>query len=479
MDDLPALADLPALGSMLRQKVLSPTELVRRCLARIERLDPLLRAFIEVRGEQAMAEAVVAERELADGMDRGPLHGMPYGVKDIVAIRGWRTTAGSRALGDGPAVRDAVVVERLREAGAILLGTLNTHELQMGGAQTFPFGLPRNPWRLDRQPGGSSSGSAIAVAAGLCAFSLGGDTGGSVRAPAAYCGVVGVRPTWGTVPMAGVLPAAVHLDTLGPLTRTVGDAALVLAAMRGEDGGRPAGRSAAGGSPQGRLDGLRIGIVEEMVVDAYIEEDVTELLSRTVMALERHGAVVSTVSLPLIRHSRIVHPAVVDPEVASAHAGLLRDAPQLLQSNTRVRMLAGAALPAHLAARAMKAEKALAAQVLAQLETQDVLVGATTGVSAPPIQSEGASASSRERALEALAGAAGTAAQMCRPFSFAGVPAMSVPVGLDAHGIPVGLQIASRRFEEATMFRVGQAVEREVRFEVRPLGISRSESLAR
>ncbi|HEU5320869.1 MAG TPA: amidase, partial [Methylomirabilota bacterium] len=228
-----AFAPAAELAALVRAKAVSPVTLVETYLERVDRLDGDLRAYVTVCRESARAEARAAEQAVARGRLLGPLHGVPFAVKDQFDTAGVRTTSGSRLLADHVPDRDAVTVARLRAAGAILLGKLNLTEFALGGTLVFPFGQPRNPWDRTREPGGSSSGSGIAAAAALAGVTLGEDTGGSVRTPAAWCGVVGLRPTWGLVPRAGCFPLAWSMDAPGPIARTVEDCALVLSTIAG------------------------------------------------------------------------------------------------------------------------------------------------------------------------------------------------------------------------------------------------------
>jgi aspartyl-tRNA(Asn)/glutamyl-tRNA(Gln) amidotransferase subunit A len=267
-DDL-AFLSLNEQAELIHTGKLSPVTLVEAYLGRIERHNASLKAFTPIEAEAALATAKVAEAEIQAGNQRSALHGIPFAVKDQILIQGVLVTGGSKVLTDHIGQHDATVKARLKEAGAILLGTLNTHEFHMGPTRDFPFGTPINPWNLDRATGGSSSGSAAAVAAGLCTFSLGGDTSGSIRGPAAYCGTVGLKATWSRVSRNGVFPLAWTLDCVGPLTRASRDAALVLQVLAGRDpldptsSNEPVADYAAGLTDN--LEGIRVGVVEELM----------------------------------------------------------------------------------------------------------------------------------------------------------------------------------------------------------------------
>ena len=442
---------------------LSPLELTEAYLERIARFDDGLKAFVTVRGDEALAEARAAEAEIRAGKGRGPLHGIPVGVKDQMLIDGVRVTGGSRVLADFVADRDATVVARLKRAGAVLLGTLNTHEFHMGPTREFPFGTPRNPWDPERTTGGSSAGSAAAVAAGLCSASLGGDTTGSIRGPAAYCGVVGLKPTWSRVSRDGVFPLAWSLDCVGPLTRTARDAALLLRVLAGSDPRDPTSSrepvpdyaAALGGD----LAGVRVGVVEEMIDEPHTGAEARAATERAVAALAELGAEIRPVRLPGMDDAKYVATPLVLPDAIRYHR------PQLLERyldydvNTRVRLMEGAILPAGLTARAERARVTLTRQVLGVLEEVDILAGAAAPGGAPPL-APSTPISTTEEALHALYGPGAVAGHHSRIFSLAGVPALSVPCGFDTDGLPLGLHLAGRYFDEALILRVADAFER-------------------
>ena len=325
--DLPftSVADLAA---RIRTKDVSPVALVRAYLDRIDRLDGTLRGYITVCRDEALAEAKRSEDVIAHGAPLGPLHGVPIAVKDQIDVAGVLTTAGSRLLRDNVATSDAPVVARLRAAGAILLGKLNLTEFALGGTQQFPYGQPRNPWNAEHDPGGSSSGSGIAAAAALAAATLGEDTGGSIRSPAANCGVVGHRPTWGLVPRTGCIPLCHTMDAIGPITRSVEDAALVLSVIAGPDAGDPLTRQRAPADVMTRLRdgvrGLRIGIVRELTTAAETDRETREAVMAAAETFRTLGADVSEVSLALVPLAGAVFMALADSEGAGQHLPWLR-----------------------------------------------------------------------------------------------------------------------------------------------------------
>lgn len=447
------------LAGLIRARAVSPVEVVRAYLARIDRWDGTLRAYVTVCREQALAEARAAEQALGHGGAVGPLHGVPVAVKDQFDTAGVRTTSGSRLHAERVPAQDATVVARLRAAGAILLGKLNLTEFALGGTLTYPFGQPRNPWDGSRETGGSSSGSGIAAAAALAAATLGEDTGGSVRSPAAWCGAVGLRPTWGLVPRAGCVPVAWSMDAPGPLTRSIEDAALLLSIIAGPDGRDPWLR-AAPVDPRADLergaDGLSVGLVTTLVDSPETDREVRAAVRRAAETLRGLGARVEDVALPLLPAAGAVFMALADGEAAAWHHAALRERGGEYDPGTRRRLLTAALLPATLAQQAARARTLIRAQVREALARHHVLLAPTAPTAAPPIASA--------RAPIASGGEAGrrffTRRSYTTPASLAGVPALSVPCGLTEAGLPIGLQLIGRRFDEATLLRAGRAYER-------------------
>jgi aspartyl-tRNA(Asn)/glutamyl-tRNA(Gln) amidotransferase subunit A len=464
------LAHLPAArqAELLRARALSPVDLVRAYLERIERLDGRLRSYITVRADEALAEARGAEAEQARGAWRGPLHGIPFAVKDQFDTAGLRTTAGSRLFADRVPAADATVVARLREGGAILLGKLNLSELAMGDTVEFPFGQPRNPWSLEHHPGSSSGGSGAATAAGLCAFSLGEDTAGSIRGPAAYCGLVGLRPTWGRLSRAGCMPLAWSLDAPGPITRTVEDCAIVYEATAGHDPADVTSRREPVAPCRPGLDagvrGLRLGVVRELVESPDTDAEVRDAVAAAARALAGAGATVDEVSLPLAPLAGAVSMALADAEGAGLYREALRARPRDLDRNTRRRLLAASLLPAALHHRARQARAAVRAEVAAALARVDVLLAPASPRPAPRIADGAAPITSKA----AAAGRFFIRRAYNTPASLAGLPALSVPCGLSAAGLPIGLQAIGRALDEATLLRVARAVEQACGWPRRP-----------
>lgn len=448
-----------ALAALVRDKRLSPVDLVCAYLDRIAREDGRLRAYITVGVDEALDAARRAEAAVMRGDPLGPLHGVPFAVKDQFHTRGLGTTAGSRILKSPPTSEDATVVARLRAAGGILLGKLNMTEFALGGTIEFPFGQPRNPWDLERDPGGSSSGSGIAVAAGLCAVALGEDTGGSVRSPASYCGVVGLRPTWGRVSRHGCVPLCWSMDTAGPLSRTVEDSALLLGLMAGRDGHDPLTSSRLVPDYRAGLGagvrGLRLGIVRELTYEGDVDPEVREAVSQAARVLEKLGARVEEVSLPLLPLAGAVFMALADSDGAGLHLGWLRTRPDDYDQATRRRLLTGALLPTAVYHQATRARALIREQVLGALGQCDALLGPTSPRPAPLITQTAAPITSKEE----VAGRFFARRSYTTPASLAGVPALAVPCGFSASGLPLSLQIIGRRFGEATLLRIGHTYE--------------------
>lgn len=448
-------------AKLIRERQISPVDLVRACLARIERYDSKLRAYITVCAEQALSEAKVAERDIAAGRYRGPLHGLPFGVKDQLCTKGILTTLGSRILADNVPDHDAAVVEKLRAAGAILVGKENLHEFGKGGTNVFPYGQPRNPWHPLHSPAGSSSGSGIAPAAGFTSGSLGEDTGGSVRSPAAANGIVGLRPTFGRVSRYGAVMYGWTADTIGPLTRTVEDNAIFLRAIAGHDerdrlsSTRPVPDYLA----QLKMDlkGTRIGVVREMTWPDGIHAEVRAALSSAIDVLRSLGAHVEDVSLARARYAVPLQMLTSDSDIASMMLKkYLRTRYSDLDVGTRTRLATGALIPATVYHRAMRARVLVRREVLSVLRDYDALVSPTNLNPPPRIEAAVEKVeSSEDMARKVLLRRIST-----YPFSMANTPALSVPCGYTQTGLPIAMQIAAKPFDESTVFRVGHAYER-------------------
>lgn len=440
-------------GERLRNRELSPVELTRAILERTERLDGPLNAFITITREHALTQARLAEKAIVAGHYLGPLHGIPISLKDLYQTVGIKTTGGSKILADWVPTTDATVTRRLSLAGAILIGKNNLHEFAYGGTNENPhYGPARNPWNHERITGGSSGGSAGAVAAGLGYASMGSDTGGSIRLPAALCGVVGVKPTYGLVSRAGVLPLSWSLDHCGPLTRTVEDAALILNAIAGHDDADPA--SADRVTPDltialdGRIRGFRVGLLSEYL-GADVHPEVAKAVRAACQVLEQLGATVQEVSVPEVAYDAAAGLSILMAEATAIHERWLRDRRAEYGPDVLERLTRGERLTATQYLKGQQARRVLVDRFKTVFEQIDVLVTPTTPILAPTIaESRGA------EALRLLLG-------YTRLFNVLGLPTLSVPCGVSTTGLPIGLQIAGRPFEEATILRVAHAYERQ------------------
>ena len=432
---------------------LSPVELMKALLARIARLDPKLNVFIRLDGDAAMAAARAAEAEIASGRSRGPLHGVPVGIKDIIDVAGLPTTCHSKLLIDNVAAADAVCVSHLRGAGAIVLGKLSTHEFAIGGPSfDLPWPPARNPWNPDHHPGGSSSGSGSGVAAGLFPMALGSDTGGSVRNPASACGIVGLKPTYGLVSRRGVFPLSFTLDHIGPLTRTVTDNALMLDVLAGHDpldpgsAAVPSGRYASG--LERGVRGMRIGFIRHFhETDVPADPEVAAGLEQAARTLQSLGAQISDVRLPTLGEFGAVNRVILQSEAWAIHGPWLRERPGDYGRLARRRLLPGAFISAGDYVQAARRRLEMIAAVEAALREVDVLLCASA--MDPPSRIEDEAETERTYPRQART-----------PFNVTGHPALAMMAGLSSGGLPLSLQLVGRNFAEATLFQVARAWER-------------------
>ncbi len=451
-----AYASIAELAAQIRSRALSPVELVESLLGRIERW-MALNAFITVTADAARAQAREADREIASGRYRGPLHGIPVSLKDLIDTRGIRTTCGSRILAEHVPTEDATLVARLRQAGAVLVGKTTLHEFAYGVTTNNPhFGPTRNPWDLERIPGGSSGGSGAAVAAGLGPASIGTDTGGSIRIPASLCGVVGLKPTYGRVSRHGILPLAWSLDHPGPLTRTVEDAALILNVIAGSDAGDLAtlGQSVPDFTEALRhpVAGLRVGVVAD---DFHREmtEDVRAAYEEALRALGSLGIQLENVPFPRPAEAGIAQTTIIMAEAASVHERWLRDRPGDYGADTLARLRRGQFLTATQYLRAQRVRALLVEEVGDLLRSHIALVLPTTPCVAPLINQDTVMVGDTPSDVRAIL------TRMTRLANFTGLPAISVPCGVGAEGMPVGLQVVGRPMDEATVLAIAHAYE--------------------
>jgi aspartyl-tRNA(Asn)/glutamyl-tRNA(Gln) amidotransferase subunit A len=450
-----------ALGELIHKKEISPVEAATAYLDRIAAVDGKLHSYITVCREEALQAAREAEQAIMRGEWRGPLHGVPYAVKDQFWTKGIRTTGGSRLLADFIPTDDATVVARLRGAGATLLGKLNMSEFATGNSVHHPFGTPHNPWDLGRNAGTSSSGSGAATAAFLCATSLGEDTGGSIRNPANNCGLVGLRPTWGLVSRYGMLGACWSMDISGPISRTVEDCALTLQAIAGHDSRdpyttvRPVPDYRAGLTDT--IKGLRLGVVKEAMDADFVHPLVKAAVSKAIADVKGQGASVDEVSIPLLTSAAAVTRAILAVESASLHRDWLKTRLHEYDHNVQIDFLTGAIIPAQLYYKAQKIRALIRQQVFEVLGKVDVLALPSSSEPAP-LLSQGAGLKSKEEARQRMSGRR----SLTGVFNLATVPALSVPCGfmsVEGQELPIGLQLAGRPFDDGSLLRVAYAYE--------------------
>ena len=442
---------------LIAARQLSTVEVVNAHLERIDQTDERLNSFITLLRDESMAAAKEAEGAIQAGDYLGPLHGIPIGLKDLYYTKGVRTTIGSKILRDFVPEYDAAVTERFKQAGAILMGKLQMHEFALGSTSENPYDGPaHNPWDTERVTGGSSGGSGSAVASGQVMGALGSDTGGSVRIPASLCGIVGLKPTFGRVSRHGVYPLSWSLDTVGPMTRTVRDAALVLNAIAGHDHRDPSSSNAPTEDYTATLGqdirGTRIGFLKKYFFDV-IDPEVKDAVSQAASVLEGLGASVDEVSIPVIDHSVAISGAILSAESAEVHLDHLRHRADDIGPDVRPRLELGVLSPATDYIKAQRARRVFNRQIAETMQRFDVLLAPTASVVAPKIGERTVNVGGRtEATLPFLA-------RLTRPFNICGVPAISVPCGFSSSGMPIGVQVAGRPFEEATVLTVAHAYE--------------------
>ena len=455
--DIPFLT-ATELSERIKSKEVSPVEAVEAYLDRIEALNPTLNSYITVCADEAMEEAKRAESAIARGEYLGPMHGIPVAVKDQWWTKGIRTTAGSNIIRDFIPTEDATVMVRLKEAGAILLGKTNLTEFAMAYTYHYPFGTPTNPWDQSRMPGGSSAGSGSATAAFMCATSLGEDTGGSIRGPAAYCGLAGLRPSQGRVSRYGLLGSCWSMDTIGPMSRSVRDCAMTLEAIAGRDEldaytwKTPVPNYA--GLLDGNVSGLRVGILNEKVHGDNVVPEVRDAVLGAARIFEDAGALVREVSLPGAMNGRAIASPITYLEGATVHHKYVRERLDEYDHNMRITLLLGSLIPSQTYYKAQRLRSVLRQEFLDLMATVDLLIFPTAADVAPPLVDKPGLGTKEEfksemfsprRTLTSLA-------------NVVGAPALSVPCGFK-DGLPMGLQIMGRPMEEETVFRLGHAYQ--------------------
>ncbi len=444
---------IAVLAPLIRRRRLSPVELTKYLLGRIERLQPEINAYITVCAEAAIAQARRAEREIAKGGYRSALHGIPVSLKDLFLTRGVRTTAGSRILKRFVPKENAWVVDRLLEHGCVLLGKTNMHEFAYGATNVNPhYGPVRNPWDRTRVSGGSSGGSAASVVSAQAIASLGTDTGGSIRIPAAACGCVGLKPTYGLVPMAGVIPLSASLDNAGPLCRSVADAALLLDALTAGGARAPGGNGGCLTKLRQGVQGLRIGLPRQYFFDR-IQPDVRLGVLEAAKRFQGLGAMLREVDLKGMEATARLAADITGAEAFAYHERWLTRRPGDYGPDVRSRLRQSASLPAGTYIRALCEKAAYAERLEKIFEKVDLLLAPALPVTAPVIGQKRVRLGPGEQDVrDALL-------SLTRPANLAGLPALSLPCGFAADGLPIGLQLIGRRHDEATILRAAYAYE--------------------
>lgn len=448
----------------LRAREVSCVELAQGYLERIEALNPKLNAVLTVTGEQALAEARRLDEELAAGQDRGPLHGIPLVHKDLLCTAGVRTTAGSKVFGDFVPGFDAAVVEKLREAGAVMLGKSHLHEFAYGISSNNPhYGPVRNPWDVERIPGGSSGGAGAALAAGMSLLATGTDTGGSIRVPAAYCGVTGLKPTFGLVSRYGCFPLGFSLDTVGPMGRTVEDVAWMLEAMTGHDARDAASVKRAResyGVEGATLEGVRIVLPQNYYFEK-VDAEVRALVLGAAQQGEAAGATFVMGRVPDGEQLSLVAQVTLLSEAASVHEPYLRKRRADYGEAVLGLLEMGRALPATHYLQAQRLRRRMLGVHLELLKKADFLLTPAVPIAAPPIGAEKVDVGGELQDVRILS------TRMVRGFNALGLPALVIPCGWTKAGLPVGLQLIGRPFGEAALLKAGAALEAAIGFETR------------
>jgi aspartyl-tRNA(Asn)/glutamyl-tRNA(Gln) amidotransferase subunit A len=445
------------LGRLIRRKKLSPVEVVEAHLQRIESLEPTLNSFLTLLSDEAMRAARKAEREIRAGQYRGPLHGIPFALKDLYYVKGIRNTSGTKIFDTFVPSYDSTVAARFKQAGAILLGKLNMHPLAYGPTgENMDYGPMHNPWNPELITGGSSGGSGSAVAAGQCPLAMGSDTGGSIRIPGALCGIVGFKPTYGRLSRYGVVPLAWSQDHAGPMARTVEDCALTMNALAGYDPKDATSLNVSlpnfvSGLNRG-VEGLRIGVIKEFF-DGPIDPEVKEVVTTAIGRLRKLGARVSEISWPMVRYAMAIASTIQMVEATACHNQLIRVHGHELDSVVRLRLESGFFIPATDYVQSQRARTVFYNQSLEVFKKVDLLAGPTLPVTAFKI------GTTEKRVDNQVMNVIPLLTQYTRPFNLNGFPAITVPCGFSGEGLPVGLQLAGRPFDETSVLRAAHAYE--------------------
>ena len=445
------------LSRLIGNKEVSCVEVAEAHLARCQALEPSLNSFITLLPDQAIAAARRADEEIAEGRFRGPLHGIPLGLKDLYYVKGVRNTSGSRIFDDFIPEFDSTIAARFRQAGAILLGKLNLHQFAYGPTGENPdYGHMHNPWNPDLIAGGSSGGSGSAAASGECTLTMGTDTGGSVRIPSALCGLAGLKPTYGRLSRYGLSPLCWSLDHPGPMTRTVEDCALVMNAIAGYDPNDPASANVPvpdfTGALSGDIKGLRVGVPKEYF-EVPLDPQVEQAVRRAIDLLGELGASVREVSWPIYHYSAPISTTILMAEASAVHQKLVRAQGAQIYPPIRLRIEAGLFISAADYLQAQQARTLYTRQSLDLLQEVDILAGPMEPITACRI------GETEVQVGETVMGSVPALTQYTRPFNINGFPAMTVPCGFSDDGLPIGLQLGGRPFDEETVLRAAYAYE--------------------
>lgn len=452
--------DIAAVAHDISTRSLSPVALTEMVLDRIARIDPKLLSYVTVLKDDAISSARLAEKEIADGNYRGALHGVPIAIKDIYDTKGVRTTACSKVRENYIPAEDSTVVRKFREAGAVILGKVTTHEFAYG----FDSRPTKNAWNLNHIPSGSSGGSGAAIAAGLCFAATGSDTGGSIRAPAAANGITGIKPTYGRVSKAGVAVLSWSLDHAGPMARTVRDLAILLGVMAGPDPLDPHTKDIAvpnyAAGLSGDIRGVRLGLPNNYFFDD-VEPFVEQAIRTAIADLEALGAKAVPISIPDLDGVLDCMLAIAMSEAATYHQQTMRATPELFSDETRQLLETGELTLATTYINAQRSRLAIKNAFKQAMRDVDVLVTPTQPTTALKIGQITSRIGAREESVFAVS------ARFCAPFNISGLPAISVPCGFSPEGMPIGLQIIGKPFDEETVLRIADAFERSTQWHLK------------
>lgn len=445
------------LSTLINHGDLSPLEVVDAHLRRIDELEPTLNSFITVLSQEARVTAGVLEEEAARGYYRGPLHGIPLGLKDVYDTKGIRTTFGCEYYADRVPKQDSTTVERLREAGAVSLGKLNLHTLEFGplGENKY-YGDMHNPWDITRHTGGSSGGSASAVASGECTVAMGTDSGGSIRVPASLCGIVGLKTTFGLLSRHGLMELSPNMDHHGPMARSVADCAMVLGAIVGKDDRDPwmarYQEQDYMGALTGDVEGVRIGLVKEFF-ELPVDSEVRDAVYKSMDVLDSLGAIVREVSWPMYLHATAASTAILLADTSASLQELAMEHGDKIDLSVRNKIESGMFIPVTKYIRAKQASAMINKESYDLLTEVDILAGPTVPTTAPKIDDDVVQVGDTKMPKAAAV------LQYTRVYNLNGLPTISVPCGFSESGLPIGLQLAGRAFDEVTVLKVAHAYE--------------------